>query len=216
MSRISRSPHLSLRYTERLAQTGVEPSVDRVGDSYDNALAESIIGLYKTELIARRGPWRGLEAVEFATLGWIHWYNHRRLLGPIGYIPQHRRRQTASANCLSRPSRPDSSKSLSGIPGAVQTAKLKDLRRAMRRRMYAPVRKQQVWLDSAPRGHYAWYGITGNSHSIDRLRTEVLEAWRYVLMRWSNRSRMYWPRFRALLLRFSIVPARIVHVWRYP
>ena len=79
--------YLSLRYTERLAQAGVEPSVGRVGDSYDNALAESIIGLYKTELITRRGPWRGLEAVEFATLEWVHWYNHRRLLGPIGYIP---------------------------------------------------------------------------------------------------------------------------------
>ena len=79
--------YLSLRYTERLAQAGIEPSVGRVGDSYDNALAESIIGLYKTELIARRGPWRGLEAVEFATLEWVHWYNHRRLLGPIGYIP---------------------------------------------------------------------------------------------------------------------------------
>ena len=67
-----RGQYLSLRYTERLAQAGVEPSVGRVGDSYDNALAEPIIGLYKTELIARRGPWRGLEAVEFATLEWAH------------------------------------------------------------------------------------------------------------------------------------------------
>ena len=96
------------------------------------------------------------------------------------------------------------------------TAKLKELRRALRRRMHAPVRKQQVWLDSVLRGHYACCGITGNARSIERLRTEVLRAWRYVLMRRSNRSRMYWPRFRALLLRFPIVRARIVHVWRYP
>ena len=64
--------------------------------------------------------------------------------------------------------------------------------------------------------NYAYYGITGNARSIDRFRTEVLRAWRYVLMRRSNRSGMYWPRFQALLLRFPIVPARIVHIWCYP
>ena len=58
-----------------------------VGDSFDNALAETVIGLFKTEVIRRRGPWRSLEAVEFATLEWVHWFNHRRLLGPIGHIP---------------------------------------------------------------------------------------------------------------------------------
>ena len=79
--------YLSLRYTERLAQRGIAPSVGSVGDSYDNALAESIIGLYKTELIARRGPWRHCEAVELATLQWVHWYNHRRLFGPLGHVP---------------------------------------------------------------------------------------------------------------------------------
>ena len=79
--------YLSLRYTERLAQAGIAPSVGSVGDSYDNALAESIIGLYKTELIARRGPWRTCEAVELATLEWVHWYNHRRLFGPLGHVP---------------------------------------------------------------------------------------------------------------------------------
>ena len=79
--------YLSLRYTERLAQAGIAPSVGSVGDSYDNALAESIIGLYKTELIARRGPWRTCEAVELATLDWVHWYNHRRLFGPLGHVP---------------------------------------------------------------------------------------------------------------------------------
>jgi putative transposase len=81
------SQYLSIRYTERLAEAGIQPSVGSRGDSYDNALAESVIGLYKTELIRRRGPWRGLEAVELATLEWVHWYNHQRLLEPIGYVP---------------------------------------------------------------------------------------------------------------------------------
>ena len=79
--------YLSIRYTERLAEAGIEPSVGSVGDSYDNALAETIIGLYKTELIHRRGPWRNVEVVEFATLEWVHWFNHRRLLEPIGNVP---------------------------------------------------------------------------------------------------------------------------------
>ena len=81
------SQYLAIRYTERLAEAGIEPSVGSVGDSYDNALAETVIGLFKTEVIRRRGPWRSLEAVEFATLEWVHWFNHRRLLEPIGYIP---------------------------------------------------------------------------------------------------------------------------------
>lgn len=81
------SQYLSIRYTERLKEAGLEPSVGSVGDSYDNALAESIIGLYKTEIIRRLGPWRDLEAVEFATLKWVHWFNHHRLLEPIGHIP---------------------------------------------------------------------------------------------------------------------------------
>jgi len=79
--------YVSIRYTERLAEAGIEPSVGSVGDSYDNALAESVIGLYKTEVIRRRGPWRHGEAVEFATLEWVDWFNNRRLLGPIGNIP---------------------------------------------------------------------------------------------------------------------------------
>ena len=79
--------YLSIRYTERLQEAGIEPSVGSVGDSYDNALAETVIGLYKTEVIARGGPWRSLEAVEFATLAWVDWFNHRRLLEPIGYVP---------------------------------------------------------------------------------------------------------------------------------
>jgi len=79
--------YVSIRYTERLAEAGIEPSVGSVGDSYDNALAETINGLFKTEVIRRRGPWRSLEAVEFATLEWVDWYNNRRLLEPIGNIP---------------------------------------------------------------------------------------------------------------------------------
>ena len=79
--------YVSIKYTERLAEAGVEPSVGSVGDSYDNALAETINGLYKAEVIHRRGPWRSLEAVEFATLEWVDWFNNRRLLQPIGNIP---------------------------------------------------------------------------------------------------------------------------------
>ena len=79
--------YVSIRYTERLTEAGIEPSVGSVGASYDNALAESVIGLYKTELIGQRGPWRTLETVEFATLAWVDWFNHRRLLEPIGYRP---------------------------------------------------------------------------------------------------------------------------------
>jgi transposase InsO family protein len=73
--------YLSIRHTERLAQAGIEPSVGSRGDSYDNALAESVIGLFKTEVIRRRGPWRSREDVEFASLEWVWWFNHYRLLG---------------------------------------------------------------------------------------------------------------------------------------
>jgi transposase InsO family protein len=79
--------YVSIKYTERLAEAGLVPSVGSVGDSYDNALAETINGLYKAEVIWRRGPWRSLEAVEFATLEWVDWFNNRRLLEPIGNIP---------------------------------------------------------------------------------------------------------------------------------
>src|SRR5487761_2473351 len=79
--------YVSIKYTERLAEAGVEPSVGSVGDSYDNALAETINGLYKAEVIHRRGPWRSFEASEIATLEWVDWFNHRRLLEPIGNNP---------------------------------------------------------------------------------------------------------------------------------
>jgi putative transposase len=81
------SQYLSIRYTERLAEANIDASVGSVGDSYDNALAETINGLYKTEVIRHRGPWRNIEEVEFATLEWVDWFNHRRLLEPIGNIP---------------------------------------------------------------------------------------------------------------------------------
>ena len=86
---VETAQYLSIKYTERLADAdaGIEPSVGSVGDSYDNALAETINGLYKTEVIHRRGPWRSFEAVEFATLEWVDWFNNRRLLEPIGNIP---------------------------------------------------------------------------------------------------------------------------------
>ena len=79
--------YVSLRYTDRLADAGIAPSVGSRGDAYDNALAESVIGLFKTEVIRRRGPWRQLETVEYATLAWVDWFNTRRLLEPLGYIP---------------------------------------------------------------------------------------------------------------------------------
>jgi putative transposase len=81
------SQYLSIKYTERLAEAGIEPSVGSVGDSYDNALAETINGLYKAEVVHRRGPWRSFEAVEYATLQWVNWFNNKRLLEPIGNVP---------------------------------------------------------------------------------------------------------------------------------
>ena len=84
---VESAQYVSIHYTERLAQAGIEPSVGSVGDSYDNALAETVNGLFKTEVVRRRGPWRSLEAVEFATLEWVDWFNHRRLLEPIGNMP---------------------------------------------------------------------------------------------------------------------------------
>ncbi len=81
------SQYVSIKYTGRLADAGIEPSVGTVGDSYDNALAETVNGLYKTEVIWRRGPWKSFEQVEYATLEWVDWFNHRRLLEPIGSIP---------------------------------------------------------------------------------------------------------------------------------
>jgi putative transposase len=105
------SQYLAIRYTERLAEAGAVTSVGSRGDSYDNALAETIIGLYKTELIRRRGPWKGIDQVEYATLEWVDWFNHRRLLEPIGYVPPaefeaayHRREDPSRTAGLKHPS----------------------------------------------------------------------------------------------------------------
>lgn len=84
---VESTQYVSIRYSERLAEAGIEPSVGSTGDSYDNALAETINGLYKAEIIHRRGPWKTREAVEMATLEWVSWFNNQRLLEPIGYIP---------------------------------------------------------------------------------------------------------------------------------
>jgi len=81
------SQYVSIRYSERLAEAGIAPSVGSKGDSYDNALAETLNGLYKAELIHHRGPWKTRESVEMATLEWVSWFNHQRLMGPLGHIP---------------------------------------------------------------------------------------------------------------------------------
>ena len=84
---VESAQYVSIRYSERLAEAGIEPSVGSKGDSYDNALAEIINGLYKAELIHRRAPWKTKESLELATLEWVSWFNYHRLLEPIGYIP---------------------------------------------------------------------------------------------------------------------------------
>jgi len=84
---VESAQYVSIKYTERLAEAGIEPSVGSVGDSYDNALAETINGLYKAEVIHRRRSWRTMEAVEWETLKWVDWFNNRRLLASIGNIP---------------------------------------------------------------------------------------------------------------------------------
>jgi len=104
------SQYVSIRYSERLAEAGIEPSVGSKGDSYDNALAETINGLYKAELIHRRGPWKTKAAVELATLEWVAWFNNHRLLEPIGYIPPAEAeanywRQQAQASAITKPDR---------------------------------------------------------------------------------------------------------------
>ena len=117
------SQYVSIRYSERLAEAGIEPSVGSRGDSYDNALAETINGLYKAELIKRRGPWKTKESVELATLQWVHWFNHIRLLEPIGYIPpaeaeDNYYRQLANSQ-ETRDNRLNLNQLASTIPGAI-------------------------------------------------------------------------------------------------
>ncbi|BCM87713.1 hypothetical protein mvi_61740 (plasmid) [Methylobacterium indicum] len=114
------SQYLALRYTERLVGAGIEPSVGSVGDSYDNALAETINGLFKAEVIHRRGPWRSFEAVEYATLEWVDWYNHRRLLARSATSLPPRPKRAIMLTSATKPWPPDSRQSASEKPGAVQ------------------------------------------------------------------------------------------------
>jgi len=109
--------YLSIRYTERLAVAGIERSVGSVGDSYDNALAETLIGLFKTEVIHRRGPWRTIDDVEYATLEWVDWFNHRRLLEPPDTCPRPSVKPSTIAARPLQPSRLDSTNQVSGNPG---------------------------------------------------------------------------------------------------
>src|SRR5690554_6487740 len=114
------SQYVSIRYSERLAEAGIEPSVGSVGNSYDNALAETINGLYKAKVTHRRS-WKSREAVELATLAWVDWFNHRRLLEPIGNTPRPKLKQPTITRPVRSPWRPDSHQCASGIPGAVHS-----------------------------------------------------------------------------------------------
>jgi transposase InsO family protein len=115
------SQYVSIRYTERLAEVGIEPSVGSVGDSYDNALAETINGLDKAELIHRRGPWRSFEVGELATLTWVDWFNNRRLLNPSATSRRPKPKNATTRCWMSQPSQPDSNQTASDRPGAVHT-----------------------------------------------------------------------------------------------
>jgi putative transposase len=115
------SQYLSIRYTERLAEAQINASVGSVGDSYDNALAETINGLYKTEIIRRRGPWKHIEGIEYATLEWVDWFNNRRLLEPIGNVPPAEFEMSYYQQQEGRRWSPDSNNRVSRIPGAAQS-----------------------------------------------------------------------------------------------
>jgi transposase InsO family protein len=111
--------YLSIRYTERLAEADAVTSVGSRGDSYDNALAETMIGLYKTELIRRRGPWKGIDQVEYATLEWVDWFNHRRLLNQSA-ISRRRSSRPPTGEGRAQGAPADSTNRASDKPGAVQ------------------------------------------------------------------------------------------------
>ena len=113
------SQYVSIRYTERLAEAGIESSVGSLGDSYDNALAETINGSYKAEVIHRRGPWRSFEAVELATLTWVDWFNHRRLMEPIGNTRRPKPRNATTPSSVRQPWRHDLNQMASNESGAV-------------------------------------------------------------------------------------------------
>ena len=152
------SQYLSIRYSERLAEAGAEPSVGSVGDSYDNALAETIIGLYKTEVIHRRGPWRNLDAVEYATLEWVDWFNHRRLLEPIGNIPPAELEASYHIQRVSCRSQPDSNpeisrKSRGGSSHCGRAEASRGRQAVFRRRVVT----RRAWAEARERHHQETY-----------------------------------------------------------
>ncbi len=116
--------YVSVRDTQRLADADIDGSVGSTGDSYDNALAETIIGLYKAEVIQRQGPWHTVGEVEYATLSWVDWFNYLRLLGSIGHLPPADSKRHIISKPGVRPSGHDSKPELSGEPGAIQRALL--------------------------------------------------------------------------------------------
>ena len=116
---IESAQYVSIKYTERLKEAGVEPSVSSVGDSYHNALAETINGLYKAEVIWRRGPWRNFEAVEFAMLEWVDWFKTRDCWSRSGTFSRRKPKRAFMRNSTGPPSRRDSNEMASGKPGAV-------------------------------------------------------------------------------------------------
>ena len=118
---IESTQYLSIRYTERLAEAGIEPSVGSRGDSYDNALAETIIGLYKTGLVYPQGPWSRLEDIELATLEWVWWFNNHRLFGPLGHVPRPSMKSSSLHARRLNPSPWHSSQTVSDEPGAVHS-----------------------------------------------------------------------------------------------
>lgn len=113
--------YLSIRYSEWLAEAGIEPAVGSKGDSYDNALAETINGLYKAEVIHRRGPWKTKQAVELATLEWVARFNHHRLMGPLGHVLQPNSKPITIDNALVRPRPSDLNKMASAKAGVIQS-----------------------------------------------------------------------------------------------
>ena len=113
--------YLAIRYTERLAEAGIEPSVGGRGDTYDNALAETVIGPFKTEVIHQDEPWRGVDDVEFATIERVSWFNTARLLEPLGYLPPAECEEQFHQSQLAQLGAGDSTNRVSGNPGAIQT-----------------------------------------------------------------------------------------------
>jgi putative transposase len=158
------SQYVSIKYTERLVEAGIEPSVGSVGDSYDNALAETIIGLYKTEVIRWRGPWRSLEAVEFATLEWVAWFNNQRLLEPIGNMPPAEPRRAIMLSSRKSPWRRDPNQIASDKPRTVQIGYMAWFA-SMNRKTAAAARRSPEQTRLRPLPGCRAPGAVGGSHA---------------------------------------------------